>query len=365
MHTSFKIESKQGNYEVEIFPNYYQNMNRDTEDKIIFCDEIFYEETRKKNEKVISIKSVENSKSLEEMSSIIVKMRDFGVNRNYQIIAIGGGVVQDIATFCANMYMRGLKWHYIPTTLLGMVDSCIGGKSSINVGNYKNIVGSFWPPSKIFIDSKLTTTLNTEQWCCGLIEAAKICYARGKESYTAFEALNPHVFMSANDAEGVISLSLQCKKWFIEVDEFDKKERLLLNFGHTFGHALEAASNFKISHGIGVGLGCLAALEFAKLIGINTKEINIAIRYRELMIDLLGNLPELPSIIKDIDVNIIIEKFKSDKKHLIDKYSIVTINNSGSLELIRIDKNDKSDELLVASYLKSFEALLQNDLISN
>ena len=137
--------------------------------------------------------------------------------------------------------MRGIAWSYMPTTVLAMVDSCVGGKSSINVGPYKNLVGTFHPPKQIDIDPLLATTLASEQIAAGLIEAAKICFCRGPASFAEYLGQEPGVGMGTQALEHVILTSLLAKKHFIEIDEFDKKERLLLNFGHTFGHAIEGA----------------------------------------------------------------------------------------------------------------------------
>ena len=192
-------------------------------------------------------------------------MRELGANRATHLIAIGGGVIQDIVTFCASVYMRGLRWTYMPTTFLSMADSCIGGKSSINVMGYKNLVGNFYPPSQVLIDVDFVDTLDAEKVVGGLFEAAKICYARSYGEFAAYLAEHPASKMSLDVAHVVIVRALRTKKWFIEIDEFDKKERLLLNFGHTFGHAIEAGGDFSVPHGIAVGLGMLVAIKYAGL----------------------------------------------------------------------------------------------------
>ncbi len=169
----------------------------------------------------------------------------------------------------ASVYMRGLQWAYIPTTLLAMCDSCIGGKSSINVGPYKNLVGTFHPPAAIMIDPGLVSTLSLEQTVSGLVEACKICYCRGTAAFQEYLDLKPSPSMTEGQIEQAVLLSLSSKKWFIEIDEFDRAQRLLLNFGHTFGHAIEGASHFRISHGIAVGVGMLCAIRLGELDGEN------------------------------------------------------------------------------------------------
>jgi len=183
--------------------------------------------------KVIYVTAVEGSKSLEQAAPIVAKLRELGAHRRTHLLAIGGGIIQDVATFVASIYMRGIPWSYLPTTLLGMVDSCVGGKSSINVYGYKNLVGNFYPPTEVIIDLDFLRTLNAEQIVGGLCEAAKICYARSAEEFAAYLADEPAVNMAPAQAERVVIRSLRGKQWFIEIDEFDQKERLLLNFGHT------------------------------------------------------------------------------------------------------------------------------------
>ena len=180
--------------------------------------------------KVIPIDASEDSKGLEKIPAVVAACRDAGLTRDGRILSVGGGVIQDIASFVASVYMRGVAWDYIPTTLLAMVDSCIGGKSSINVGANKNLIGTFHPPTSIVIAPSLASTLSTSQVVSGLCEASKICYAKGAEDFAHYIRL--HAAYRAGDPDALarlIGLSLSCKKWFIEIDEFDRKERLLLN----------------------------------------------------------------------------------------------------------------------------------------
>lgn len=214
---------------------------------------------------VLWIEATEEAKSLERTLSLFVALKDAGLGRSSQLTAIGGGVVQDIATFLASLFMRGIPWSYVPTTLLGMADSCLGGKSSINVGPYKNLIGNFHPPCRIEIHPALARTLPSVELAGGLAEAAKIAYCRGASSFAVYERLAEPV-ISGNWQEHqlaeLLHTTLAVKQWFIEIDEFDQAERRLLNFGHTWGHALESATSFAISHGLAVAIGMLAAIRF-------------------------------------------------------------------------------------------------------
>ncbi len=208
----------------------------------------------------------EDEKSLDSVSRMLRRMADAKISRQSTVLALGGGTVQDVATLTFSIYMRGVQWTYIPSTLMSMVDSCIGGKSSINFEGRKNLIGNFFPPSEVLVDPSISASQSALGKISGLAEAAKIHFARGGESFQDFlgnpASLEPG---AGEDLDRLVWTTLTAKKWFIEEDEFDLGARRLLNFGHTFGHALEAASSFRIPHGIAIGLGMLAAVEFSSV----------------------------------------------------------------------------------------------------
>ena len=218
------------------------------------------------NPKSIQLVANENEKNLISCEKILCRMYEFGATRDTILNVIGGGFTQDIGTLVASLYMRGIKWKYFPSTLAAMGDSCIGGKSSINVSRQKNLIGNIYPPEKVIIDAQLLITLPEIEKICGYSEIIKICYAKGLIEFTQADALIRNLLQNFNleDAEKLVYLSLKSKKYFVEVDEFDQGVRKLLNFGHTFGHALESASNFKIPHGVSVLFGMLAAMRHSK-----------------------------------------------------------------------------------------------------
>ena len=360
MYASFDIVSQIKPYRVSIGANLLDGNALDAQDRLYLCDRFFAKRLESCGCCVIAVDATEQTKSLDQMSDIIIRLREAGATRKTLLVAVGGGVVQDVATFCASIYMRGIPWVYLPTTLLGMVDSCIGGKSAINVGPYKNIVGNFYPPEEIQIDPALTDTLDTEQKVAGLCEAAKICYARGDDVFSHYLALQPRLNMKQQELAKLIELSLLAKKWFVEIDEFDHNERLLLNFGHTFGHALEGATHFRISHGVAVGVGILAAIYHARTIfgadGLADRAVVLEAHIRFL----LAQIADLPGVLATMDPDDLFDRFGADKKHSSSAYSIVGLAHDGSLKIYKLPEGQESK----AAIRQIFMAISQPDFLS-
>ncbi len=304
----------------------------------------------------IWIEATEYEKSLDRTPGVIEQMRAAGANRSTQLIAIGGGVIQDISAFVASVYMRGLSWSYVPTTVLAMVDSCIGGKSSINVGPYKNLVGTFHPPQHIYIDPAVAETLPRDQFASGLIEAAKICFCRGEAAFSSYLDCSPSVDMPTAQLERVIQASLLAKKHFIEIDEFDKKERLLLNFGHTFGHAIEGASDYGIPHGIAVGVGILCSLAFQRARGIDFATVPRVALFEQHLAAMVNKLPSLREQLAKLDLAEVLERFASDKKHSGTNYTLILVNSQGEVQLERMERTPE----LRAAVRRAIESTLES-----
>jgi 3-dehydroquinate synthase len=253
-----QIESSSESYRVRFLP---LNQVRFEDYDFVICDKFFQGRFDIDSTRLYLIQADERKKDLLEVERICTAMQSAKVNRNSKILAIGGGFIQDLSTMVAAIYMRGVAWDYIPTTLTAMADSCVGGKSSINLSNAKNTLGLIHPPKGIVVASETLSSLQAVDRISGLMESVKICFARGPEYLFEFTG-NPEsdVSYQGTNLDSLIFTSLSAKKWFVERDEFDLNERQLLNFGHTFGHAIESATDFGIRHGVAVGLGMLAAL---------------------------------------------------------------------------------------------------------
>lgn len=263
----------------------------------------------------VLVDAEEDTKTLAGCEQVVLALREAGIRRGHHVVAVGGGVVQDVATFVTDIYMRGLAWTYVPTTLMAMADSCIGGKSSINAAGVKNLVGGFHPPDRVVVDPTFLTTLPSAAVSAGLAEAVKICYCRGQQS---FEGYLEFYETFESEPERLLTHVLDAKKWFIEVDEHDQAERLLLNFGHTFGHALEAATGHQLSHGVGVAVGVLCALRHPKAVenvGISALEAHCR--------ELLAAVDDLEQVLALVDKQQYERAFRSDKKHSPDAFRLI------------------------------------------
>ncbi len=205
-----------------------------------------------KNSIICTVEQGEESKSLEVFGKLLQTMLDNDFSRNDCVVAVGGGVVGDLSGFVASAYMRGVDFYNIPTTLLSQIDSSIGGKTAINFGKIKNIVGAFYQPKKVLIDPELLNTLEKRQISNGLAEAVKMALTSDKELFKIFE--NEDI---ENNLDEIIIRSLNIKKCVVEEDEKEAGLRKILNFGHTIGHGIESSEKGALYHGECVALGML------------------------------------------------------------------------------------------------------------
>lgn len=218
------------------------------------------------NGTVYTIPQGEGSKCLKVYGQVLQAMLEFGMDRRDLLVAVGGGVVGDLGGFCAASYMRGIDFVNCPTTTLSQIDSSIGGKTAIDLGSAKNIVGAFWQPKVVLIDPETLVTLPRRQYINGLAEAVKAGLIADPELFDLFE--NGDV---DKDIENIIYRSLLVKKKIVEQDERESGARKALNFGHTIGHGIEAVKGVRgrrtngLYHGECVALGMLPMIEDRQL----------------------------------------------------------------------------------------------------
>ena len=203
----------------------------------------------------ILIAATEENKSIENTIPLFERLIQSKVRRGHSLVAIGGGIIQDLTCFVASTLLRGLPWRFVPTTLLAQADSCIGSKSSINLGVTKNILGTYNPPQDIFVSMGFLETLDRKDLQSGIGEILKVHAIEGRE---AFDQLADDFDLLLNDRAVLrkyIYAALRIKQRFIEKDEFDQGIRNVFNYGHSFGHAIESATHYMIPHGIAVTMG--------------------------------------------------------------------------------------------------------------
>jgi 3-dehydroquinate synthase len=269
---------------------------------------------------VCTVESGEASKSLDGFGKLLQTMLDHGFSRKDCVVAVGGGVVGDLSGFAASAYMRGIDFYNIPTTLLSQIDSSIGGKTAINFGNVKNIVGAFYQPKKVLIDPELLKTLPPRQISNGLAETVKMALTSDAELFGIFE--NKDI---ANSIDEIIIRSLNIKKSVVEQDEKELGLRKILNFGHTVGHGIESSKG-NLYHGECVALGMIP------MCGENIRQRVIAVLKK---CDLYR--------IEEYDWQRIESAAFHDKKADGDAVTVIEVNEIGLFEMKTVGCSDVID----------------------
>ncbi len=276
------------------------------------------------------IPSGEQSKTFETAGKILQKMCDCNLTRNDVLVAFGGGVVGDIGGFCASVYMRGIRYVQVPTTLLSAVDSSVGGKTAVDFGGHKNLVGAFYQPEKVICDTHFLSTLPKRQFNAGMAEVIKYGVIRETDFFEKLEN-------NQLDTDEIIARCIEIKKDIVEKDTFDKGVRKILNFGHTVGHAVEKLSGYGYLHGEAVSIGMCVMMRGCVSLGIT--ETESVLRTEELL-----KKYSLPVKCEFSYTDILNEAF-FDKKRTGDRTDIVTVPEIGRSETVSADKK-KLEELI-------------------
>ena len=353
MRQTLKVKiGEEKEYLIEISDSTFAKLNQE-----------IYEMTRGKNRLVVMSKKVyklysgdlnfeddeifimpdgEKEKNYKNYINIMKCAFDKGLTRDDIIIAVGGGVVGDIAGFAASTYMRGIDYIQVPTTLLAMVDSSVGGKTAIDLDNYKNLVGTFYQPSRVFININFLETLNRRQYNSGLGEILKYAFIEDNCEYSKPIFLFEYLTLCAERLQErdpitlcrIIEYCLDLKISVVNQDEKEAKLRKILNFGHTFAHAIESLSKFKkYTHGEAVIQGIFFVLKLAY------QENRISYSYYSLSLDLLtkyGFKEETPKYKPEE----IIEMMKRDKKAKQEKIIFILPCDKRKVKEVKITPKD-------------------------
>jgi 3-dehydroquinate synthase len=280
------------------------------------------------------IEASEDQKSLEKVIEYINFLLENAAQKNHKILVIGGGLVQDIGSFTAHLLLRGIDWIFIPTTLLSMADSCIGSKSGINVGKYKNQVGAFHPPTEVCISPSFLDTLPQSELVNGIGEIIKHALIKGGKQYEFISKNISKLSENKKLATEIIYKSLLIKKEIIEEDELEKGIRKLLNYGHTFGHALEGYTNHKISHGIGVLIG----VDLANFISLKEKLMSLS-EFNKIHNFIYPFISSYEVRVTDYDIYM--EYLSRDKKVIGDEVKALLSEGIGKVKIVKTKLDTK------------------------
>ena len=282
------------------------------------------------------IEAGEKNKHLETVKDIYTSMIEDGVTRDDLVVAFGGGVVGDIAGFVAATYLRGVKFIQIPTTVVSQVDSSVGGKVGVDLPAGKNLVGAFYQPKLVLIDIAFLRTLETRYFFDGFAEIVKYGCIYDKELFSKLENIVKEDHLRKNlmdNMEDIVYRSCEIKKEVVEKDEKESNLRMILNFGHTIGHAIEQYYNFeKHSHGEAVSIGMIDIVNIGEKLGITKKDEIIRIQ------KLLERL-KLP-ITDDYPIDKITNIMKRDKKSKSDGISFIFLKEIGKVEIIKMSSEE-------------------------
>lgn len=297
---------------------------------------------------IYKIVANENNKSLNDVEKILIALTKSGADRDTLIISIGGGITGDIASFSASIYMRGIEYIHIPTTLLSMVDSSIGGKTGVNFYSLKNLIGTFYQPKAVFIDLSFLNSLPLREINSGVGEIIKYSFLSGDYDNDSFtKGLN---LLLKKEYPGIQRMIYECIKIKSAVIETDEKEKLglrkILNLGHTFAHGIESSSNFQIKHGEAVLFGIISSLFYSYRVKLISAEYLYACLLQiKPYLGIIKNLSRLVQTRK-------VQKYVSlDKKNSKNRINLVLLAAQGKIVVDYPGKIDlilnSLDEMLV------------------
>jgi 3-dehydroquinate synthase len=275
------------------------------------------------------IEALEGNKSLEVVPALVQRLSEAGIRRDHLLLAIGGGILQDMTCFVASILFRGMDWAFLPSTLLAQADSCIGSKSSINAAGVKNLVGNFYPPRQISIATQFIATLDPRDVRSGVGEMLKVHAIDGPASYDRIAEAYSRLFTETAVMLEFIRASLLIKKQMIEVDEFDRGPRNVFNYGHSFGHAIEAATGYAVPHGIAVTMGMDMANHVSTRMGRMPAQ-----DFARMHPVLRRNYDGYEAV--PVPVDRMLEALSRDKKNVGTDLSLILPNTQSRIEKVRV-----------------------------
>ncbi len=286
---------------------------------------------------VLVLPAGEQTKQINSLSYLYDKLVDLQIKRSDLIIAFGGGVIGDLTGFCAATYMRGVDYVQIPTTLLAQVDASVGGKTAVNLTGGKNLVGAFWQPVMVIEDTELLNTLDDRQFAGGMAEVIKYAAIKSTSLFDKLDALNTRNDVS-EIMEEIVYECCDIKRAIVEADEHDKNERMALNFGHTFGHAIEMLGKYEsYIHGEAVAIGMVMAAKFGIYLKVSAGDVAERIKNMAVKFGLPVQCP--------YSLQQMAEPMMHDKKNISDKIQFILLENIGHNKIYSIAADELNDLL--------------------
>lgn len=345
------VRSRLRDYEVAFDEDAFVSLRSLGDSTFFLADQLVADLYRDKLEpllppgRAILVEATEQSKTMDHCQRLAVALIEAGIRRNSTLVAVGGGVVQDIAAFLASILYRGIGWVFYPTTLLAQADSCVGSKSSLNVGSYKNLLGTFCPPARIVLDVKFLRSLPVSEVRSGVGEILHFYLVDGSPNAAALMSRYEDFLREPVGLVDHIRASLEIKKRTVEIDEFDQHQRNLFNYGHTFGHAIESVSDYRIPHGQAVTMGMDIANYLSRAQGLLDEEKFLAMRGL-----LIKNLPDFTLEATGMDAYI--GALARDKKNVDGDLTCILTSGPGHMRKVRLPL-DQTLKNLLESYFQA------------
>lgn len=334
---TINIHSSLYDYSVEFVDDFSEKIKRFNDTTAYVIDRNVYDKYKNKfctiaKERIYFMDAVESMKNMETVMEIISFLQELGVRKNWKVVCFGGGITQDVTTIACNLFLRNVDWYFFPTTLLSMCDSCIGGKCGINYKHIKNQIGVFYPPKKIFIDVRFLDTLTRDDYINGWGELLKFSLTSDCKFYEDMKAEVKYI--PCDNIATYIHRGLFEKKKVIEADEFESDLRRVLNYGHTFGHALEAYTDNRIPHGLAVIWG----IDVVNYIAVQEKLIS-----NEYYLDIKSLIKKafIPAEIFVENPDELFSFIKLDKKVKGNVISFAMLDNPSHLIVYPMDIDEK------------------------
>lgn len=306
-------------------------------------------------ERVIAVTADERTKTLDGCARLLQELVGRNIRKDNILFVVGGGAVEDLAGFVSTVLFRGINWVFCPTTLLAQADSCIGSKSSINFGKYKNLLGSFYPPSEVLIDVDFLETLPLDEIRSGIGEILHFYLVAGDRNRAILMMSRyEHYLNKPGDLKPFILASLKIKKAVIERDELDKGERNLFNYGHTFGHALEFLTDYRLCHGQAVTVGMDMSNYISYKLGYISENM-----YTQMNKILVKNWPKFDFARFDLDL--FFKALSRDKKNIGEMTTMILTRGSGKM----MKRSLPLDNLMKGNIIMYFKLMGNRSILPN